>query len=57
MITPNGEVGDGDTRLCLSLNLLAVLNLEIWLDYRRDFVIWSKEQELLRVEIRYCGNQ
>jgi Ni/Fe-hydrogenase subunit HybB-like protein len=25
--------------------LLAVLNLEIWLDYRRDFVIWSKEKK------------
>ena len=50
MITPNGKSAMAIFGFVYLWYLLAVLNLEIWLDYRRDFVIWSKEKKgLLRV--------
>jgi len=49
MITPNGTSAMAIFGFIYLWYLLAVLNLEIWLDYRRDFVIWSKEKKgLLR---------
>ncbi len=50
MITPNGTSAMAIFGFIYLWYLLAVLNLEIWLDYRRDFVIWSNEKKgLLRV--------
>jgi len=50
MITPNGTSAMAIFGFVYLWYLLVVLNLEIWLDYRRDFVIWSKEKKgLLRV--------
>ncbi len=50
MITPHGTSAMAIFGFVYLWYLLAVLNLEIWLDYRRDFVIWSKEKKgLLRV--------
>ena len=45
MITPNGTSAMAIFGFIYLWYLLAVLNLEIWLDYRRDFVIWSKEKK------------
>lgn len=45
MITPNGNSAMAIFGFVYLWYLLAVLNLEIWLDYRRDFVIWSKEKK------------
>jgi predicted membrane protein len=45
MITPNGTSAMAIFGFVYLWYLLAVLNLEIWLDYRRDFVIWSKEKK------------
>ncbi len=50
MITPNGTSAMAIFGFVYLWYLLAVLNLEIWLDYRRDFVIWAQEKKgLLRV--------
>lgn len=45
MITPNGKSAMAIFGFVYLWYLLAVLLLEIWLDYRRDFVIWSKEKK------------
>ena len=45
MITPNGTSAMAIFGFIYLWYLLAVLNLEIWLDYRRDFIIWSKEKK------------
>lgn len=45
MITPNGTSAMAIFGFIYLWYLLAVLNLEIWLDYRRDFVIWAKEKK------------
>lgn len=45
MITPNGKSAMAIFGFVYLWYLLAVLNLEIWLDYRRDFVIWSREKK------------
>jgi Ni/Fe-hydrogenase subunit HybB-like protein len=45
MITPNGTSAMAIFGFIYLWYLLAVLNLEIWLDYRRDFVIWSREKK------------
>ncbi len=50
MITPNGTSAMAIFGFVYLWYLLAVLNLEIWLDYRRDFVIWAQEKKgLMRV--------
>jgi len=50
MITPHGASAMAIFGFVYLWYLLAVLNLEIWLDYRRDFVIWAQEKKgLLRV--------
>ena len=50
MITPNGTSAMAIFGFVYLWYLLAVLNLEIWLDYRRDFVTWAQEKKgLLRV--------
>ncbi len=45
MITPSGSSAMAIFGFVYLWYLLAVLNLEIWLDYRRDFVIWSREKK------------
>ena len=45
MITPNGKSAMAIFGFVYLWYLLAVLNLEIWLDYRRDFVLWSREKK------------
>jgi Ni/Fe-hydrogenase subunit HybB-like protein len=45
MMTPNGKSAMAIFGFVYLWYLLAVLNLEIWLDYRRDFVIWAKEKK------------
>lgn len=53
MITPNGNSAMAIFGFVYLWYLLAVLNLEIWLDYRRDFVIWSNEKKgLMRIVYR-----
>lgn len=45
MITPNGKSAMAIFGFVYLWYLLAVLNLEIWLDYRRDFVLWAREKK------------
>ncbi|MDF1575349.1 MAG: polysulfide reductase NrfD [Bacteroidales bacterium] len=45
LITPNANSAMAIFGFVYLWYLLAVLNLEIWLDYRRDFVIWSREKK------------
>ncbi len=45
MITPNGKSAMAIFGFVYLWYLLAVLNLEIWLDYRSDFVRWSNEKK------------
>ena len=50
MITPNGASAMAIFGFVYLWYLMMVLLLEIWFDYRRDFVIWSKEKKgFLRV--------
>lgn len=44
MITPNGKSAMAVFGFVYLWYLMVVLLLEIWFDYRRDFVIWSKEK-------------
>ncbi|MEN8201825.1 MAG: NrfD/PsrC family molybdoenzyme membrane anchor subunit [Bacteroidota bacterium] len=45
MITPHGESAMAIFGFVYLWYLMVVLLLEIWFDYRRDFVIWSKEKK------------
>lgn len=45
MITPNGKSAMAIFGFVYLWYLLVVLILEIWLDYRRDFVLWSREKK------------
>lgn len=45
MITPNGSSAMAIFGFVYLWYLMVVLLLEIWFDYRRDFVIWSKEKK------------
>jgi Ni/Fe-hydrogenase subunit HybB-like protein len=45
MITPNGSSAMAIFGFVYLWYLLAVLNLEIWFDYRSDFVRWSNEKK------------
>ncbi len=45
MITPNGKSAMAIFGFIYLWYLMAVLLLEIWFDYRRDFVIWSRENK------------
>ncbi|MFC2080092.1 NrfD/PsrC family molybdoenzyme membrane anchor subunit [Bacteroidota bacterium] len=50
MITPNGKSAMAIFGFVYLWYLTVVLLLEIWFDYRRDFVIWSQEKKgILRV--------
>ena len=46
MITPNGKSAMAIFGFVYLWYLLAVLNLEIWLDYRRDFVFGPKKRRV-----------
>jgi len=45
MITPNGASAMAIFGFVYLWYLMVVLLLEIWFDYRRDFVIWSREEK------------
>ena len=45
MITPHGKSAMAVFGFVYLWYLMVVLLLEIWFDYRRDFVIWSKEKK------------
>lgn len=45
MITPNGNSAMAIFGFVYLWYLMVVLLLEIWFDYRRDFVIWSREEK------------
>ena len=45
MITPNGDSAMAIFGFVYLWYLMVVLLLEIWFDYRRDFVIWSREEK------------
>ncbi len=45
MITPHGKSAMAIFGFVYLWYLMVVLLLEIWFDYRRDFVIWSKEKK------------
>ncbi|MEN8226578.1 MAG: NrfD/PsrC family molybdoenzyme membrane anchor subunit [Bacteroidota bacterium] len=45
MITPHGRSAMAVFGFVYLWYLMVVLLLEIWFDYRRDFVIWSKEKK------------
>jgi len=45
MITPNGASAMAIFGFVYLWYLMVVLLLEIWFDYRRDFVIWSREKK------------
>lgn len=44
MITPNGKSAMAIFGFIYLWYLMVVLLLEIWFDYRRDFVLWSREK-------------
>ena len=53
LITPNGASAMAIFGFVYLWYLMMVLLLEIWFDYRRDFVIWSREKKgFLRVAYR-----
>ncbi|MFC2089464.1 NrfD/PsrC family molybdoenzyme membrane anchor subunit [Bacteroidota bacterium] len=45
MITPNGNSAMAIFGFVYLWYLMVVLLLEIWFDYRRDFVLWSREKK------------
>jgi len=45
MITPNGKSAMAIFGFVYLWYLMVVLLLEIWFDYRRDFVIWSRKEK------------
>lgn len=45
MITPNGKSAMAIFGFVYLWYLMVVLLLEIWFDYRRDFVLWSQEKK------------
>jgi len=45
MITPNGDSAMAIFGFVYLWYLMVVLLLEIWFDYRRDFVIWSRQEK------------